>query len=126
MSDFKGCLFCRRGFYWDSSMLRLCDECVDKLEALKVNLDDAVVELGKIEKRKVRRVEEKMSRGGKRKGAGRPFGATSPEQFRREPYATRLPLWLIKWLKSQPQSQGKMIEEGLIEAYELEPPKRES
>ena len=66
-----------------------------------------------------------MNRGGKRKGAGRPFGSTSPEPLKRKPFNARLPLWLIKWLRSQPRSQGRVIEEALIAIHGLSAPKED-
>ena len=34
----------------------------------------------------------------------------------------RLPLWLIEWLREQPQSQAVLIEDALVAAHGIEPP----
>jgi len=58
-----------------------------------------------------------MTRGGKRKGAGRP---KLPASKKRSMVSIKLPGFIVKWLRSQEQSQGKLIEKALIETYEIE------
>ena len=65
-----------------------------------------------------------MSRGGKREGAGRPMGSTMSDQLKRNQYSTRLPLWLINWLKGQSSSQSQVIEDALIKTHKLKTPKK--
>ena len=60
-----------------------------------------------------------FTRGGKRVGAGR---KKTPIHLKRMRYTVRLPNWLITWLQSQSQSQGKLVEKALLETYNLTPP----
>ena len=56
-------------------------------------------------------------RGGKREGAGRPV---VPGYLKRnELTGFRVQQWIIKWLKKQPESGGRLIENALIERYNL-------
>jgi hypothetical protein len=34
---------------------------------------------------------------------------------------TRLPQWIVDWIKSQERSGGRMIEEALVKHYKLKP-----
>ncbi len=58
-----------------------------------------------------------MSRGGKRKGAGRPRGKVIPESLRRKKFSIRIPAYLIRLLKmasiNRQLSQGKIVERAL-------------
>ena len=56
-----------------------------------------------------------MTKGGKRPGAGRPPGSSKPKV--KQPVSVQLPIWLAKWLKQTPGSQGKLIERALIGFY---------
>ena len=60
--------------------------------------------------------------GGKRRGAGRPPG------INRKMVTLRLPIWLAEWLKQRADdyrySQGKLVEEALINHFGLEKPKQ--
>jgi len=62
-------------------------------------------------------------RGGKRPGAGRPKGSTYPPEKQRKAVNIRLPLWIADWLKSHPESSGRLIERALIMTYDLKEPK---
>ena len=64
-----------------------------------------------------------MPRGGKRKGAGRPKGTTVAEPFRREIFTCRLPRYVIGWLRSQDESQGRLIARAVVDLYEIKVPK---
>lgn len=58
-------------------------------------------------------------KGGKREGSGR---KPSPNNYKREMLAIRLPKWLINWLKEK-KDQGRTIEKALKEYFKLEEPK---
>jgi hypothetical protein len=61
-------------------------------------------------------------RGGWR-GGGRPKGSTMPPELRRIMLTgTRLPQWIVDWLKSQEGSGGRIIEEALVKQYKLRQP----
>lgn len=49
-----------------------------------------------------------MSRGGRRKGAGRP---ALPPGEKKQPICIALPEWLIRWMYSQPESRAVQIEQ---------------
>jgi hypothetical protein len=34
----------------------------------------------------------------------------------------RLPQWIVDWLKAQPESGGRLIEEALVKHFKLKPP----
>jgi len=57
-------------------------------------------------------------RGGKRKGAGRKPGVNKIS------YATKLPKWIVTWLRSQ-QNQSVTIETALVEHYKLNKSERD-
>ncbi len=62
----------------------------------------------------------KSGRGGWRKGGGRPKGSTMPAHLKRVNLNDfRLPQWIVDWLKSQPRSGGRLMEEALIKHYKL-------
>ena len=64
----------------------------------------------------------KSGRGGWR-GGGRPKGSAMPPLLRRIMLTgTRLPQWIVDWLKSQERSGGRIIEEALVKYYRLKPP----
>lgn len=42
------CLICRRKFEWNESMYRFCDDCLDVIDALGVDWDEAEKKLMKI------------------------------------------------------------------------------
>jgi len=56
-------------------------------------------------------------RGGKRAGAGRKPVPGHLE--RKELSGFRVPQWIIDWIKKQPGSGGRIIEEALIRYYGL-------
>lgn len=45
------------------------------------------------------------------------------ECFRRVLETIRLPRYIVEWLDHKPDSSGKVIEEALIEHYNIEKPK---
>lgn len=47
------------------------------------------------------------------------------ERFRRMVETVRLPRFLVEWLDHRIQSSGEVIEEALIEHYEIEVPEKE-
>lgn len=60
--------------------------------------------------------------GGKREGAGRPF---VNEDLKRNTMPVRIPQWLISVIDSLDGSRGKVVEEAVIKAHKLKPPKIE-
>lgn len=63
-----------------------------------------------------------MARGGKREGAGRP---TIDPQLVKKPTGYKLQQWIIDWLREQETPAAVLIEEALIKAHQLKPPKVE-
>ena len=63
-------------------------------------------------------LENEMS-GGERKGAGR---KPSPPDLKKIPVGLKLPRWLVEWMRAQPESMPKLIEEALIARHKLKPP----
>ena len=61
-----------------------------------------------------------MMRGGKREGSGRPY---ADERMKKEPYSTRLPAWLLEWMREQAEPGAVLIEQALRKAFKLKPPK---
>lgn len=45
----------------------------------------------------------------------------NPEEIRQN-VGFRLPRWIIDWLRRQPESQGQLIEKGLVKTYNLKKP----
>ena len=67
----------------------------------------------------------KSGRGGYRKGGGRPKGSTMPEHLRRVNLNDfRLPKWIVDWLKAQPESGGRLMEEAIVKYYKLKQPNK--
>lgn len=64
-------------------------------------------------------MEWKSGRGGARPGAGRP---KIDPKLKRVQIGSFLPGWMVAWLRRQDRTQGEIIEEALIEKYELKPP----
>ncbi|MDH5394461.1 MAG: hypothetical protein OEY11_14850 [Gammaproteobacteria bacterium] len=58
--------------------------------------------------------------GGKREGAGRPFG--NPRLVK-VPVGYKLPRWLVDWIREQDEPAAVLIEEALIAKHDLRPPK---
>ena len=58
-------------------------------------------------------------KGGKQPGAGRP---KTPYLLERIQYSTRLPRYIVKWLKKQ-RHQGRIIERDLVKNHDIEQPK---
>jgi hypothetical protein len=58
--------------------------------------------------------------GGKREGAGRP--PINPRMVK-IPVGYKLPRWLVDWIRAQNDPAAQMIEEAMIEKYQLTPPK---
>lgn len=59
-----------------------------------------------------------MTSGGKRKGAGsKPY----PQDQLRKSFTVRLPQYLIKWFKCQPESNGVIIEKSITNQYNIKP-----
>ena len=57
-----------------------------------------------------------MSKGGKQPGAGRP---KTPEKFKRKKLNDfRAMVYVIEWIKRQPESGGRLIEDALFDKYE--------
>ena len=66
----------------------------------------------------------KSGRGGPRPGAGRPKGSTIPEGEKRKRFQVRLPQHIIKWLREQPESAGRLVERALVKVYQIKEPKK--
>ena len=67
----------------------------------------------------------KSGRGGLREGSGRPKGSTKPEHLRRVNLNDfRLPQWIVDWLKAQPESGDRMMEEAIVKYYKLRRPEK--
>lgn len=60
-----------------------------------------------------------MSRGGKRKGAGRP---TIDPQMVKVPVGYKLPQWLVDWIREQDEPASQLIEAALCKVHRLHPP----
>ena len=60
-----------------------------------------------------------MSRGGKRKGAGRKPGRNKIS------YATKLSKWVVAWLRTR-SNQAVTIETALVEHYKLQKPEQDA
>jgi hypothetical protein len=61
-------------------------------------------------------MKKPRKRGGKRPGAGRPPGSTHIDPyFLRIRISTRLPQYLVDWLRDQPIPMGRVIELALDE-----------
>ena len=60
------------------------------------------------------------------RGAGRPPGAKNDMKInpmlRRDHYNTRLPRYIIEWLRGQTESVGKIITDALVEKYGIQEP----
>ena len=64
----------------------------------------------------------KSGRGGWR-GGGRPKGSTMPPHLKRINLNDfRLPKWIVDWLKAQPESGGRLMEEAIVKYYKLKQP----
>lgn len=50
------------------------------------------------------------------------FYRCKPEALKKETFGTRLPKWMIDWLRGQDESQSTLIEAALISHYKLKPP----
>ena len=61
-----------------------------------------------------------MGKGGAGRNQGRKV--KGGEEFRRVQFATRLPRWLITWLRLQPDNATTLIEEALIQHNQITPP----
>ena len=65
----------------------------------------------------------KSGRGGYRKGGGRPKGSIKPPNLKRINLNDfRLPQWIVDWLKAQPESGGRLMEEAIVNYYKLNQP----
>ena len=65
----------------------------------------------------------KSGRGGWREGGGRPKGSTMPAHLKRVNLNDfRLPQWIVDWLKSQPESGGRLMEKAIVKYYKLKRP----
>ena len=62
--------------------------------------------------------------GGPRAGSGRPPIPPELKYLEQVQYDTRLPRWLIEWLRAQARPATELIEEALIEMYRLKPPRQ--
>lgn len=58
--------------------------------------------------------------GGKRQGAGRP---PIDPTLKKVPNTIKLPQWLTDWLGEQDESKAVLIEQALIKAHKLKPPR---
>ena len=63
-----------------------------------------------------------MPRGGKRPGSGR---KTLPEHLKKRQYTTRLPGWLIDWIRENDRSGADLIETALMLTFRIKPPKQD-
>lgn len=57
-----------------------------------------------------------MGRGGKRKGAGR---KPVDELLKKVPYSTKLPRWLVEWLRKQKPNAATIIEDAVSKEHDL-------
>jgi len=57
--------------------------------------------------------------GGARQGSGR---KPSPPELKKIPVGMKLPRWLVEWMRAQPESMPKLIEEALIARHKLKQP----
>jgi len=61
--------------------------------------------------------------GGKRPGSGRKKGSKSKkkmdERCRRIQYQVRLPRYIVEWLRDQPESAGRIIENALRSTHDF-------
>lgn len=57
--------------------------------------------------------------GGKREGAGRPLG---DPRLVKIPLGTKLPQWLVDWMRAQEEPIAVLIEKALRERHKLIPP----
>ena len=62
-------------------------------------------------------------RGGPREGAGR---KAPPAHLERVALPLRLPRWLAEWIDAQEGTRAEVIEEALLKAHKLKPPKGEA
>lgn len=53
------------------------------------------------------------------RGAGR---KPSKLELKKIPVGVKLPRWLVEWMRDQPESQAKLIEEALKARHKLKPP----
>lgn len=60
--------------------------------------------------------------GGKRPGAGR---KVHDPEMRAIPFATRLPSWLVNWLRQQPEPQSKVVQRALEQYYRANTPTKD-
>lgn len=68
-------------------------------------------------------ITEKSTRGGARRGAGRPV-VPLPAYKEKQVFTLRLPLWLIKTLREKfpDKHRSKAVEDALIKHFKLVPP----
>jgi len=59
--------------------------------------------------------------GGARQGSGR---KSSPPELKKIPVGMKLPRWMVEWLRAQPESMPRLIEDALIARHKLTKPKR--
>ena len=57
--------------------------------------------------------------GGARPGSGR---KPAKPELKKIPVGMKLPRWLVEWLRAQPESMPKLIEEALIARHKLKQP----
>ena len=62
---------------------------------------------------------------GRKAGRGRFEGGRKAlpddDLSRRVNVTVKLPLWLREWLKAQPVSQGRLIEDALVKQHQIDP-----
>ena len=58
-------------------------------------------------------------KGGKRNGAGRPH---LDKRIVKVPVSFRLQSWLVDWMREQPETQSKLIENALCNTYKIKHP----
>ena len=57
--------------------------------------------------------------GGARPGSGR---KPAKPELKKIPVGMKLPRWLVEWLRAQPESMPKLIEDALIARHKLKQP----
>ena len=60
-----------------------------------------------------------MSHGGKRDGSGRP---PADPDLKKIPVNLKLPAYIVDWLREQDESQAVLIEQALLDTYDIPTP----
>lgn len=69
----------------------------------------------------MKKITQKLRKGGERLGAGRPTGRRSVDEInRRIQFQVRLPRYVVEWLRSEKETATEIIERSLIEKHRNE------